>query len=167
MFRMSTLNTILMFVSCIDDIFLGFINDESYERLFVVLIGEKELFSWRTDHVAGESVYLNYLSLFDTRQMVPDMDSYNALQVYAATGGIPELVKLFSDFPDFETAVPSVLRYDSGYSLLMKRLIGRAFRNRNFTMQYSLLLPPVLFETDRSVSQSERQITRPISIAAR
>ena len=110
------------------DAFLGFINDESYERLFVVLIGEKELFSWRTDHVAGESVFLNYLSLFDTRQLVPDMDSYNALQVYAATGGIPELVKMFSEFPDFETAVPSVLRYYSEYNLFMKRLIGQAFR---------------------------------------
>lgn len=110
------------------DAFLDFINDESYERLFIVLIGEKELFHWRTERVEGKTIYLNYLSLFDTRQMVPDMDSYNALQVYAATGGIPELVKLFSEFPDFETAIPSVLRYDSEYNLLMKRLIEQTFR---------------------------------------
>jgi hypothetical protein len=111
----------------IKDAFLDFINDESYEKIFVVTIGEKHIFYIDYKNVGGAVEYLNYLSLFDTRQLVPEMDNYNALLVYTATGGIPELAKFFSGYPNFEAAIRDVLRYDSGYYLLMKRLIEQAF----------------------------------------
>lgn len=109
------------------DAFLDFIKDESYEKIFVVTIGENLMFSFN-DGVLGIDEYLNYLSLSDTGQPVPDIDSYNALLVYTATGGIRELVKLFSAYTDFETAIRSVLCYDSGYFLGMKHIIEQAFR---------------------------------------
>lgn len=106
--------------------FRSFIHDPNRDKIFIALIGEKGI---RHELDAeGETFTLYNLSLYDVRQICPKMDEQNALLVSTVTGGIPELVQLFSEYDSFDTALPDILRIDSPLLQYVPNLMNRYFR---------------------------------------
>ncbi len=95
------------------------------DNIFICLVGEKLPIG------ITKSVYpyqVHHLSLTDVHKMLPKMDAQNSLLVSTATGGIPELVRLFSDYDSFNEAVVDLIHIGSPLMNYMTHLMDHYYR---------------------------------------
>ncbi|MBQ6016910.1 MAG: hypothetical protein IJL19_03410 [Clostridiales bacterium] len=95
------------------------------DNIFICLVGE------RLPSGITKSVYpyqVHHLSLSDVHKMLPKMDPQDSLLVSTATGGIPELVRLFSDYDGFNEAAQDLICIDSPLMNYMPHLMDYYYR---------------------------------------
>ena len=107
------------------DAFEKFRFDPDRNNIFICLVGE------RLPTGMGKNIFpcnVNHLALSDVHKMLPKMDAQNSLLVSTATGGIPELVRLFSEYENFKIAAEDLIRIDSPLMNYMPHLMDHYFR---------------------------------------